>query len=133
MTQIIIISKGKHLDLKTLKMWRIMNPFINQDGMEDHFVWVHRVHQAKGPIRQHFNSSYNLAECFADPDVPFNDEVPPGLREPVAVERRPTAVQFQRYVREFGSFQFHLEIHRLLEELGDRIICRSVKCGVGVI
>lgn len=101
--------------------------------MEDHFVWVHRIHAAEGQILQYFNSSYNLTECIANAEVPFNDEVPPGLREPVTVKRCPTAVQFQRYVREFGSFQFHLEIHRLLQELEDRIIRIGVKGGVGVI
>lgn len=110
-----------------------MNPLVNRDRMEDHFVWVHWVHAAEGQILQYFNSSYNLTDCVADPEVPFNDEVPPGLREPVAVKRRPTAVQFQRYVREFGSLQFHLEIHRLLQELEDRIIRLGVKCGIGVI
>lgn len=110
-----------------------MNPFVNRDGMEDHFVWVHRVHAAEGEILQYFKSRNHVTECVTDPEVPFNDEVPPGLREPVAVKRRPTAVQFQRYVREFGSFQFHLEIHRLLQELDDRVIRLGVKRGVGAI
>lgn len=56
-----------------------MNPFVNRDRMEDHFVWVHWVHAAEGQIRQYFNSRNNLTECVADPEVPFNDEVPPGL------------------------------------------------------
>lgn len=50
LTQVIVFSKGKHLDLKTLKMRRIMNPFISPDRMEDHLVWVHRIHTAGGQI-----------------------------------------------------------------------------------
>lgn len=57
--QVVIFSKGKHLDLETLKMWRITNPFVNPDWMEDHLVWVHRVSTAKGQLLQYFNPIYN--------------------------------------------------------------------------
>lgn len=112
-----------------------MNPFISPDRVEDHLVWVHRIHTAGGQTLQYLNStcSYSVRIYSADTNLPINDKVPPGLGQPVAVERGPTAVQFKRHVHELGSFQLHLEIHRLLQVLGDRISRSRVKPGVGVI
>lgn len=39
----LIVSKGKHLDLKALKVRGILNSGINPNWMEDHLVWVYSV------------------------------------------------------------------------------------------
>lgn len=47
--------------------------------MEDHLVRVHRVHAAEGQILQYLQLKLVRPDTFADPNVPVNDEVPPGL------------------------------------------------------